>query len=61
LSDHRFKVGQSVYVRQPGGVSGVYEIKQLLPSTGDEPHYRVKSHKEAHDRVAKESELSNAG
>jgi hypothetical protein len=65
LSDHRFKVGQSVKYsygigalrRQPSGSGGIYKITQLLPPEGDERLYRVKSADEPHERVAKEAEL----
>jgi hypothetical protein len=63
LSDHRFKVGQSVrYSHGIGGLRrqsgwGVYKITQLLPVEGDEGLYRVKSADEPHERVAKETEL----
>jgi hypothetical protein len=64
LSDHRFKVGQSVKYtfgvrglrRQPGW-GGVYKITHLLPAEGDERLYRVKSADEPHERVARETEL----
>ena len=61
LSDHRFRVGQSVNYtsglrRQPGW-GGAYKITQLLPAQGDEPLYRIKSADEPHERVAKETEL----
>jgi hypothetical protein len=62
LSDHRFKVGQSVKYtygisRQPLGSGGIYKITQLLPAEGDERLYRIKSVDEPHERVAKETEL----
>jgi hypothetical protein len=65
LSDHRFKVGQSVTYsygigglrRQPTGSGGIYKIMRLLPAEGDERLYRVKSADERHERVAKETEL----
>jgi hypothetical protein len=61
LSDHRFRVGQSVNYtsglrRQPGW-GGAYKITQLLPAQGDEPLYRIKSVDEPHERVVKETEL----
>jgi hypothetical protein len=61
LSDHRFRVGQSVNYtsglrRQPGW-GGAYKITQLLPAQGDELLYRIKSVDEPHERVAKENEL----
>ena len=62
LSDHKFKVGQSVlYTSGPfgrGTGSGVYKVTQLLPSEGDDCQYRIKSSDEPHERVVKESELN---
>jgi hypothetical protein len=61
LSDHRFKVGQSVNyrsgLRRQPGLGGAYKITQLLPGEGDERLYRIKSMDEPHERVAKETEL----
>jgi hypothetical protein len=58
---HKFHVGQAVYftagtMGRPGA-SGSYQIVRLLPSDGDEHHYRIKSAGEAFERVAKESQL----
>ena len=64
MSDHKFKLGQSVhftsgaYIR--GGASGVYQVTRLLPPDGDERQYRIKSATEPHERVAKESQLDRA-
>jgi hypothetical protein len=62
LSDHKFKVGQSVlYTSGPygrGGPSSVYKVTQLLPQEGDDRQYRIKSADEPHERVAKESQLN---
>ncbi len=62
MSDHKFKVGQSVlYTSGPfgrGAASGVYRVTQLLPSEGDDCQYRIKSSDEPHERVVKESELN---
>ena len=62
LSDHKFKVGQSVlYTSGPygrGGASGVYKVTQLLPPEGDDRQYRIKSSDEPHERVVKESQLN---
>jgi hypothetical protein len=64
LSEHKFKVGQSVhYTSGPygrGGESGVYQIMQLLPPEGDDRQYRIKSANEPHERVVKESQLNRA-
>jgi hypothetical protein len=62
MSSHKFKIGDIVTVRPsisrnvPGGV---YEVVKQLPGSG-EPEYRIKSANEAHQRVARESELSKA-
>jgi hypothetical protein len=61
MSDHKFKVGQSVHFTSGsydrGGASGVYKVTQLLPSEGDDRQYRIKSAGEPHERVARESQL----
>ncbi|HVI63113.1 MAG TPA: hypothetical protein VM910_11100 [Bradyrhizobium sp.] len=61
MSDHKFKVGQSVlYTSGPfgrGATSGVYKVTHLLPPQGDDHQYRIKSSDEPHERVVKESEL----
>jgi hypothetical protein len=59
LSDHKFKIGQSVlYTSGPyGRGGGVYKITQLLPPEGDDRQYRIKSASEPHERVVKESQL----
>jgi hypothetical protein len=65
LSDHKFKVGQSVSFaynrRGQGGASGIYKITHVLPVEGDERLYRVKSAGEPHERVVKEAEIERAG
>jgi hypothetical protein len=59
---HKFKIGDIVFLKPavnrnvPGGVLEV--IKQLPGAS--EPEYRIKSANELHERVALESELSNA-
>jgi hypothetical protein len=62
VSDHKFKVGQSVqYTSGPHGrgtSSGVYKVTQLLPPEGDDHQYRIKSMSEPHERVVKESQLA---
>jgi hypothetical protein len=63
MSDHKFKVGQTVsYLsssRGGGSRSDVFKIMQRLPPQGGD----YQSHKganEPHDRVAKESELERS-
>ncbi len=58
MSDHKFKIGQTVNYRTGRfGGSGIYKIIQLLPTEGDEFQYKIKSAAEPHERVAKESQL----
>ncbi len=62
LSNHRFKIGQTVsYTSGPhgrGSTSGVYKITQLMPQEGDDRQYRIKSANEPHERVVKESQIA---
>jgi hypothetical protein len=61
MPSHKFQVGESVTVMPaisrnvPGGV---YEVTKQLPHNGREFEYRIKSANEAHERVARESELT---
>ena len=59
MASHKFKVGSLVSVRRslntPGGIFEV--IKQLPQNASGEFEYRIKSHQEPHERLAKESEL----
>ncbi len=59
MSDHKFKVGETVsYTSGRAGMTNIYTIKQLLPPQGEDRQYRIKSANEPHERVAKESELA---
>jgi hypothetical protein len=60
---HKFQVGQSValiprVIRQ--AAAGTYEITRLMPENEIEPHYRIKSDAERHERVVPESELETS-
>jgi hypothetical protein len=61
MSDHKFKVGQTVsYLsgsRGGGSRSDVFKIMQCLRPQGGDFQYRVRGANEPHDRMAKESEL----
>jgi hypothetical protein len=64
MPSHKFKVGETVFVR-PAHTSrnvpgGVYQVTKRLPDTGGECEYRIKSVSEPHERVVRESELSRA-
>jgi len=64
MSDHRFKVGQTVNYT-PGFIGGVtadavFKIMHLLPADDEEFQYRIRSASEPYERVAKESQLNRA-
>jgi len=64
MATHRFRLGQKVqltggYPYRSAAV-GDYEIVRQLPKAGDEFEYRIKSSREPHERVVKESELEKA-
>jgi hypothetical protein len=59
MSDYKFWPGQLVNFIQSRyvGISrGPYEIMQRLPQRDGEFQYRVRSHQEDYERVAKKSE-----
>jgi hypothetical protein len=61
----RFNVGQKVQytsgtVGRPGS-SGIYDVVKVLPLENDEQQYRIKSARENHERVARESQLEKTG
>jgi hypothetical protein len=65
VSNHKFKIGQSVNCTSgrfgvAGSAIGIYKITQLLPPEGDDFQYKIKSAAEPHERVAKESQLNPA-
>jgi len=61
LKTHKYSIGQNVrYTAGPftrAGSNGSFTVVKLLPTEGDEHQYRIKSHGEAFERVAKESQL----
>jgi hypothetical protein len=58
---HRYKVGQTVVVPSGGRdallPSGPYVIVRLLPLVAQEPHYRVKSTVDGHERALLEGQI----
>jgi hypothetical protein len=58
---HRFRVGQTVVVSWSGPQVGVplgpYVIVRLLPVEHGEPHYRVRSSVDGHERALLESQM----
>jgi hypothetical protein len=62
--DQKFMVGQSVrytsgFVGRTGG-SASYKVVRVLPLENDEQFYRIKGTHEAHERVARESQLARS-
>jgi hypothetical protein len=60
MSLHRFKVGQTVMSPTPLLPPGPYVVTQLLPLVGRDPHYRVKSIVDGHERALLESQMKAA-
>jgi hypothetical protein len=62
--EHRFRTGQRVQLQgsflHRSAANGDYEIVRQLPASDGERQYRIKSLREPHERVAKESELRKA-
>jgi len=61
MTEHRFKIGQSVYFRPKKSrlaLAGAYQITKRFPGAGGEFKYRIRSPHEDYERVARESELS---
>jgi len=61
MTSHVYSIGQKVSFDRRIGTylkrAGVFTITKLLPPSGVELQYRVKSDGEAHERVASEHEL----
>ena len=58
---HRFRIGQTVMVSWSGPQVGIplgpYVIVRLLPMEDGEPHYRVRSSVDGHERALLESQI----
>jgi hypothetical protein len=60
MSTYKFQIGQTVFLSPSLGVpGGACIVKRKLPEREGEFEYRVKSANEQHERVARESELSD--
>jgi hypothetical protein len=60
---HKFKVGQTVRFEpntwhHRNSVPGPYEVKKQLPERDGEFEYQIRSSNEAHERVARESQIT---
>jgi hypothetical protein len=61
MSEHRFKVGQTVEYYPPPRMyapRGPYHVTAELPVRAGEFEYRIKHPREDHERVAAESDLN---
>ena len=60
---HRFRTGQAVRlrfsIRTRSAAGGDYTVLRELPENGGETQYRIKSGREAHERVVNESDLES--
>jgi hypothetical protein len=61
MQRHSFEIGQNVElvagVLTPPGMTGHYIITRLLPNDAADREYRVKSERDGHERVVRESQL----
>jgi hypothetical protein len=62
VGQHKYEVGQVVSFT-PGALNpeaslGLYEIVRHLPPQGADNQYRVKSVRDSHERVVRESQLA---
>jgi hypothetical protein len=61
ISEHKFRVGQTVKFFPDPGVDrasrGHYTIVRLPPLEGSTPQYRVKSSADGHERITRETKL----
>jgi hypothetical protein len=62
MATPKFKLGQTVFLQHTignrGVANGVYEVTRQLPERNSEFEYQIKSSREPHERVVRESELS---
>ncbi len=59
---HKFQIGRTVFLTPSIGqniLGGAYIVTKKLPERNGEFEYRVKSVTEPHERVVRESELSD--
>jgi hypothetical protein len=62
MATHKFKLRQTVFL-QPAifnrdFAGGAYEVTKQLPERDGQFEYRIKSSREPHERVVRESELN---
>jgi hypothetical protein len=60
MAEHRYRIGQRVGLAarmSRSAPTGSYVVTKRLPERDGEVEYRIKHMSEAHERVARESEL----
>jgi hypothetical protein len=60
VAEHKYRIGQCVALAARmtrSAPAGSYVVTKRLPERDGEPEYRIKHTREAHERVARESEL----
>jgi hypothetical protein len=60
MAAHKFKAGQLVtlHSKRHGVFAEQFEVMRLLPSSGGDFQYRIRSVRDRHERVVLESELA---
>jgi hypothetical protein len=60
MAIHKFHIGQTVFVTRSLAIpGGAYIVTKRMPERDGEFEYRVKSVNEPHERVMRESEMSD--
>ena len=61
MATPKFKLGQTVFLQltisNRGAANGAYEVTRQLSERNSEFEYQIKSSREPHERVERESEL----
>ena len=61
MQRHSFEVGQRIELvagmLTPPGVTGHYTVVRLLPNDAADREYRVRSDRDGHERVVRESQM----
>ena len=61
MARHSYEIGQSIElvagILTPPGVTGHYTVVRQLPNDSSDREYRVKSERDGHERVVRESQM----
>ncbi|EKM98535.1 MULTISPECIES: hypothetical protein [Acidocella] len=65
MTQHKFAIGQTVDFRpgphEPNANRGLYTIRRQMPSETRDLQYRIQSNENGHERMVRESQLSDTG